>query len=114
MIVRLSKVANNDLVYLVEALRFHYRQLQTAFEATPGISIEDNISITLELFNELDKKASKQFPPQNTSIVLYKHKARLLIAALHNWQQSLSKVSYEANKALIYKNLLLKQTNIND
>lgn len=114
MIIKLSNIAHNDIVYLVEALRFHYQQLQTAYEATQNINIEDNISITLELFNELDKKSSKQFPPVNTSIVLYKHKARVLMMALNNWQHSLSKLSYEANKALIYKNRLLKHLPINN
>lgn len=114
MVVKLSKMAHNDLIYLVESLRYQILQLTISYEATPTPQIKENLSITKELFYNLDKKNATQFPPKNTSIKLYYHSAMALIRALNNWQQSLNKVSYEANKARIYKNNLMEQTGVNN
>lgn len=108
--VKLTKIKFIDLQYLVAALKFQTEQLEYSFEAAPSMYLEEELDKTEELFVEYFKKANKQFPPQNTSLVLRKYQARVLLRALHNWQLQLEKTSYEANKALVFKNLLVQQT----
>lgn len=85
ILIELKKVEQQDLHLFLSALLHHSNMLQILNEATKNRSHSLNMSIAAELWYELSKKTTGQFPVEFSLLKLSLHKSYILMDALRDY-----------------------------
>ena len=99
--LKLDKVLQKDLQLFKCAINHYSGTLQFLLETSENRKYAKDLSITVELWYELNKKTVQQHPAEKSKVKLSLHKAYVLLDALKNY--SCSNISdYERSRCNRY------------